>query len=59
MAKPVKMTGDTAQGRPAPTAKDAIGKVGNTPAQSTQEPKPATKPTLSQAAGVNTKSVIQ
>jgi hypothetical protein len=59
MAKPVKMTGDTAQGRPAPTAKDAIGKVGNTPAQSTQEPKPATKPTLSQASGVNTKSVIK
>jgi hypothetical protein len=59
MAQPVKMTGDVAQGRPAPTAKDAIGKVGNTPAQSTQEPKPAVKPTLSQAAGVNTKSVIQ
>jgi hypothetical protein len=59
MAHPVKMTGDTAQGRPAPTAKDAIGKVGNTPAQSTQEPKPATKPHLAQATGVNTKSVIQ
>jgi hypothetical protein len=59
MAHPVKMTGDTAQGRPAPTAKDAIGKVGNTPAQSTQEPKPATKPHLAQASGVNTKSVIQ
>ena len=59
MAKPVKMTGDTAQGRPAPTAKDAIGKVGNTPAQSTQKPTPATKPTLSQASGVNTNSVIK
>jgi hypothetical protein len=59
MAQPVKMTGDVAQGRPAPTAKDAIGKVGNTPAQSTQEPKPATKPHLAQASGVNTKSVIQ
>lgn len=59
MAHPVKMTGDTAQGRPAPTAKDAIGKVGNTPAQSTQEPKPAVKPHLAQASGVNTKSVIQ
>jgi hypothetical protein len=58
-ASPVKMTGDVAQGRPAPPAKDAIGKVGNTPAQSTQEPKPAVKPQLSQAAGVNTKSVIQ
>jgi hypothetical protein len=59
MAHPVKMTGDTAQGRPAPTAKDTIGKVGNTPAQSTQEPKPAVKPHLAQASGVNTKSVIQ
>ena len=59
VAKPVHVTGETAQGRSAPTAKDAIGKVGNTPAQSTQEPKPAVKPTLSQAAGVNTKSVIQ
>ena len=59
VAQPVKMTGDTAQGRPAPTAKDAIGKVGNTPAQSTQKPSAATKPTLSQASGVNTKSVIQ
>jgi hypothetical protein len=58
MADPVKMTGDTAQGRPAPTAKDAIGKVGNTPAQSTQEPKPATKPHLAQASGVNTKSPL-
>ena len=59
MAKPVHVTGETAQGRPAPTAKDAIGKVGNTPAQSTQKPTAATKPTLSQASGVNTKSVIQ
>ena len=59
VAKPVHVTGETAQGRPAPTAKDAIGKVGNTPAQSTQEPKPAVKPTLSQASGVNTKSVLK
>ncbi len=58
MANPVKMTGDVAQGRPAPTAKDAIGKVGNTPAQSTQEPRPATKPHLAQASGVNTKSPL-
>ena len=51
-ASPVKMTGDTAQGRTAPTAKD-MG--------STTQPnvKPATKPHLSQAAGVNNKSVIQ
>lgn len=58
-AHPVKMTGDVAQGRSAPTAKDAIGTVGNTPAQSTQKPTPATKPHLAQATGVNTKSVIQ
>jgi hypothetical protein len=52
IAKPVSMTGDTAHGRTAPTAKD-MG--------STTQPnvKPATKPHLAQAAGVNTKSVIQ
>ena len=60
VAKPSNLDqGGEAQGRAAPTAKDAIGKVGNTPAQSTQEPKPATKPHLAQATGVNTKSVIQ
>jgi len=52
IAKPVSMTGDTAHGRTAPTAKD-MG--------STTQPnvKPATKPHLAQASGVNTKSVIQ
>jgi hypothetical protein len=52
VAKPVAMTGDTAHGRTAPTAKD-MG--------STTQPnvKPATKPHLAQATGVNTKSVIQ
>jgi hypothetical protein len=52
MAKPVHATGGEEKGRPAPQAKD-MG--------STTEPnvKPATKPTLSQAAGVNNKSVIQ
>ena len=59
LAKPVHVTGETAQGRTAPTAKDMIGKVGNTPSQSTQKPTAATKPTLSQASGVNTKSVIK
>jgi hypothetical protein len=53
---PVKMTGDTAQGRPAPTTKDLIGRVGNTPAQGTQDPKAAPKPVTSQAAGVNTRT---
>jgi len=38
--------------------KELIGKVGNTPAQSTQKPTPATKPTLSQASGVNNKSIV-
>jgi len=56
MAQPVKMTGDTAQGRPAPTAKDLIGKVGNSPAQGTQSPKAAPKAVTTQAAGVNTRT---
>lgn len=55
---PVKMTGDTAQGRPAPTTKDLIGKVGNTPAQGTQDPKAAPKPVTTQASGVNTRSPL-
>jgi len=38
--------------------KELIGKVGNTPAQSTQGLKPATKPHLGQASGVNTKSPL-
>lgn len=59
IAQPVKMTGDTAQGRSAPTAKDLIGKVQNTPAQGSVKQTPATKPSLGQAAGVNNKSVIQ
>jgi len=59
-AKPNRLGGgDGGNGRPAPTAKEMIGKVGNSPAQSTQKPTPAKKPNLGQAAGVNTKSVIQ
>jgi hypothetical protein len=38
--------------------KDLIGKVGNTPSQGTQSPKPATKPVMGQASGVNTKSPV-
>jgi len=51
LAKPVHTTGETAQGRPAPSAKD-MG--------STTSPKqaPAPKPTTSQASGVNTKSPL-
>ena len=56
MAQPVKMTGDTAQGRPAPGTKELIGKVQNTPAQGSVKMEPATKPHLAQATGVNTKT---
>jgi hypothetical protein len=56
--KPVHTTGAEAQGRPAPTTKDLIGKVGNTPAQSTQKPSAATKPKLGQESGVNNKSIV-
>ena len=38
------------------STKDMIGKVGNSPAQSTQNLKPATKPHLGQASGVNTRT---
>jgi hypothetical protein len=50
-ASPVKMTGDTAQGRSAPAAKD-MGMT-TSPAQSA-----APKPVTTQAAGVNTKSPV-
>jgi hypothetical protein len=53
---PVKMTGDTAQGRPAPKTGELIGKVQNTPASGNKTLSPATKPHLAQAAGVNTKT---
>jgi hypothetical protein len=55
-ASPVKMTGDTAQGRPAPKAGELIGKVQNTPASGNKTLSPATKPVTTQAAGVNTKT---
>lgn len=51
-AHPVKMTGDVAQGRTAPAAKD----MGST---TKPDLKPAVKPHLAQATGVNNKSVIQ
>jgi hypothetical protein len=51
-AHPVKMTGDVAQGRSAPSVKD----MGST---TKPDVKPAAKPHLAQATGVNTKSVIQ
>jgi hypothetical protein len=56
--KPVSTTGAEAQGRPAPTTKDLIGRVGNTPAQGTQKPSAATKPKTGQEGGVNNKSIV-
>jgi hypothetical protein len=53
---PVRMTGDTAQGRPAPKTGELIGKVQNTPASGNKTLSPATKPVTTQAAGVNTKT---
>jgi hypothetical protein len=60
--KPVKTGGEMGGHHDAApyknTTKDIIGKVGNTPAQSTQKPSPATKPKLSQETGVNNKSIV-
>jgi hypothetical protein len=54
---PVKMTGDTAKGRPAPTAGSiSSDKFQNTPASGSKKLSPAPKPVTSQAAGVNTKT---
>jgi hypothetical protein len=55
MAQPVKMTGDTAQGRPAPTTKELIGKVQNS-VGGKKSMSPAPKPVTAQASGVNTKT---
>jgi hypothetical protein len=56
--RPVSTTGAEAQGRPAPTTKDLIGRVGNTPAQGTQKPSAAVKPKTGQEGGVNNKSIV-
>ncbi len=61
--KPVHAGGEMggkhdAAGAYSNNTKDLIGKVGNTPAQSTQKLSPATKPTTGQASGVNTKSPV-
>ena len=60
--KPVHAGGEMGGNHDAPayknTTKDLIGRVGNTPAQGTQNLKPATKPTTGQAGGVNTKSPV-
>ena len=52
-ASPVKMTGDTAQGRSAPKTGELIGKVHNS-VGGDKKLTPATKPHLAQATGVNT-----
>jgi len=57
-SKPVRSTGDVAQGRPAPTTKDLIGDFQNKAGASMKDQKPATKPHLAQATGVNTKSPL-
>jgi hypothetical protein len=59
-ASPVKMTGDTAQGRPAPKAGDLpqAGQFKNTPGKGGSNSKLASapKPVTAQATGVNTKT---
>lgn len=52
-AHPVKMTGDTAKGRPAPTAKEMPDYKGD---GHYGKPGPAPKPVTTQAAGVNTRT---
>jgi hypothetical protein len=56
VAKPVKTDTAAESGRSAPTAKDMIGKVQNTPAQNTVKLDAAPKPQLKQETGVNTKT---
>jgi hypothetical protein len=55
VASPVKMTGDTAQGRPAPKAGELIGKVQNS-VGGDKKMSAAPKPVTAQATGVNTKT---
>jgi tetrahydromethanopterin S-methyltransferase subunit G len=55
VASPVKMTGDTAQGRPAPTTGELIGKVQNS-IGGDKKLSAAPKPVTAQASGVNTKT---
>jgi hypothetical protein len=56
-ASPVKMTGDTAEGRPAPKAGELIGKVQNS-VGGDKKLSAAPKPVTAQASGVNTKSPV-
>ena len=54
---PVRMTGDTAKGRPAPSTQEVSSdKFQNEPATGSKKLSPATKPVTTQAAGVNTRT---
>jgi len=54
---PVRMTGDTAKGRPAPSTQAVSSdKFQNEPATGSKKLSPAPKPTTAQAAGVNTRT---
>ena len=55
VANPVKMTGDTAEGRPAPKTGELIGKVQNSVGGDVKMT-PAPKPVTAQATGTNTKT---
>jgi hypothetical protein len=64
LAKPVSSGANDGGRHDAPgvygnSSKELIGKVGNSPAGATQNLKPATKPHLAQATGVNTKSPVK
>ena len=64
LAKPVSAGANDGGRHDAPgvygnSSKELIGKVGNSPAGATQNLKPATKPHLAQATGVNTKSPVK
>ena len=54
--KPVHPTGTEAHGRPAPGSKDLISDFQNKAGASMKDQKPATKPHLAQASGVNTRT---
>jgi hypothetical protein len=55
VASPVKMTGDTAEGRPAPKTGELIGKVQNS-VGGDKKMSAAPKPVTAQASGTNTKT---
>ena len=57
-AKAVSFSQGDEKGRTAPTAKDIPGSYKNAAGQKKQDLSPATKPTTTQAAGVNTKSPV-